>query len=137
MTVTNLRKLSYHYTSICPQIPVNFFDSEGNPTQTFNDAILDSGAATFAIPKWLANELNLHLKKRPQKGKSAGGEVDVYTTKANFNIGRSGIFVNYSNVEISVLETLDSILIGMVPVFEDFIVTIDGKKKKILLEPRK
>ena len=136
MVVSNIRPLSYKYKGNCPKIPVNFFYKDGTPTSTFNIATLDSGAAGIAIPKWLADELKLILKKRKDKGESAGGKVDVYSTITDFNIGRSNVLVNYTDVEISVLETLGNhILIGMSPVFEDFIVEIDGYNKKFRLTP--
>ena len=137
MTLHNPRKLTYKYKGSCPQIPVAFFDIDGKLTQTYNNAILDTGAMGIAIPEWLANLLKLPLTKRKEKGESAGGNVDVYITKGNFNIGRGGVFVEYTDVEINVLKDLDNVLIGMNPVFDDFIVTIDGKSKKFTLDPRK
>ena len=85
---------------------------------------------------WLANELKLKLTKKKNKGQSAGGKVDVYKAKTNFNIGRSKVLVNFTDIEISVLNDLESILIGISPVFEEYIVEIDGYNKKFKLTPR-
>jgi len=98
---------------------------------------LDSGSAEIAIPLSLATELGLSLTLLPDPGQTAGGEVEAFATTANFHLGRSGVFLDYSNVDICAIDSETRILVGIHPVFEDFIVSIDGKIKKFTLEPRK
>jgi len=136
MSVSNIRRLNYRFTEACPTIPINFLYKDGTSTQIFNDAILDSGSAGVAIPLSLAAELELELTLLPDPAQTAGGEVDAFATTADFNIGRAGVFVNYTDVDICALDTETRVLIGMHPVFEDFLVTIDGHNKKFTLEPR-
>ena len=139
MTNSNLLKFSFSYDDLSgvPLVPINFFYKDGTPTQPFNNAILDSGASEITIPKVLADLLGLELKPRDHPAQTAGGEVEAYTAKTDFNLGRGGRIVKYNDIEICVMENCPAILIGIHPIFIDYIVTIMAFKKKCFLEPKK
>ena len=136
MTLVTKRRLTYQITDECPTVPINFFYKDGTPTPIYNDAVLDSGAYGVAIPLSLAVELDLDMTMLEQPGQTAGGPVDSWMTSADFKIGRAGVYVEYKDVDICVLDWETRILVGMNPVFKDFIVTIDGRDKKVLLVPK-
>jgi len=119
-----------------PLVPVNFFYKDGTPTQPFNNAILDSGAVEITIPKALADILELELRSRPDPAQTAGGEVEAFTATTDFNLGRGGRVVKYTDINICVMEKCPAILIGIRPVFEDYKVTIMAYQNKFTLEPR-
>jgi hypothetical protein len=136
MTLVNKRTLNYRITDVCPTIPINFFFKDGTPTQTYNDAVLDSGAYGIAIPLSIAVELELEITMQDHPGQTAGGPVDTWWASADFRIGRAKVCVEYKDVDICVLDCETRILVGMKPVFNDFIVTIDGRDKKVSLVPK-
>ena len=119
-----------------PLVPVNFFYKDGTPTQPFNNAILDSGAVEITIPKALADILELELRPRPNPAQTAGGEVEAFTATTDFNLGRGGRVVKYTDINICVMEKCPAILIGIRPVFEDYKVTIMAYQNKFTLELR-
>ncbi len=136
MTLITKRKLTYRITDECPTVPISFFYKDGSLTQTYNDAVLDSGAYGIAIPLSMAAELELEMTMLEKPGQTAGGPVDTWMTSADFRIGRGGVYVEYKDVDICVLDWETRILVGMNPVFKDFIVTIDGRDKKVSLVPK-
>ena len=136
MTLVNKRTLNYRITDECPTVPITFFYKDGTPTQTFNDAVLDSGAYGVAIPLSLAAVLELEMTMLPQPGQTAGGPVDSWMASADFRIGRGGVYIDYKDVDICILDWETRILVGMNPVFKDFIVTIDARDKKVSLVPK-
>lgn len=139
MVHSNLLKFTFSYDELSgiPLVPINFFYKDGAPTQPFNNAILDSGASEITIPKALSDLLELKLKPRNQPAQTAGGEVEAYTAKTNFNLGRGGRVVKYTNIEICVMENCPAILVGIRPIFEDYKVTIMAYKRKCFLNLKK
>jgi predicted aspartyl protease len=139
MTHTNLLKFSFSYDERfgIPLVPINFFYKDGTPTQPFNNAILDSGASEITIPKMLADLLELELKPRSRPAQTAGGEVEAYIAKTDFNLGRGGRVIKYNDTEICVMEKCPAILVGINPIFNDYKVTIMAYKNRFTLEPRK
>ena len=138
MTNSNLLKFSFSYDDLfgIPLVPINFFYKDGTPTQPFNNAILDSGASEITIPKVLADLLELELKPRDHPAQTAGGEVEAYTAITDFNLGRGGRIVKYTDIEICVMENCPAILIGIRPIFMDYNVTIMAYRRKCFLEPK-
>lgn len=138
MPHTRLLKFTFSYDELygIPLVPINFFYKDGTPTQPFNNAILDSGASEITIPKTLADLLELELKPRTHPAQTAGGEVEAFTTTTDFNLGRGGRVVKYTDINICVMENCPAILVGIRPVFEDYKVVITAYKRKCILEPK-
>ena len=138
MAHTRLLKFTFAYNDLygIPLVPINFFYKDGTPTQPFNNAILDSGASEITIPRTLADLLELELRPRTHPAQTAGGEVDAFTTTTDFNLGRGGRVVKYTDIDICVMGNCPAILVGIRPVFEDYKVTIAAYKRKCFLEPR-
>lgn len=137
MAHSRLLKFTFTYDEqyLVPLIPIRFIDNDGNPIPTFN-AILDSGADEVTIPKELADELQLELSPRPDLIHTAGGEMQAFTAIVNFNIGRGGREVEYTDINICVIDKDMPVLVGIEPVFKDYMVTIMAYENKIILEPR-
>jgi hypothetical protein len=133
-----LLKFTFQYDeeSRIPLIPVNFFYKDGTPTQPFQDAVLDSGANQITIPKALADILGLKLYPRSGLAQTAAGESQAFTSTTNFNLGRGGRVVKYTDIEICVMENCPAILIGIQPVFQDYSVTFKTYKNTCILEPK-
>lgn len=138
MPHSTLLKFTFQYDqqSMIPLVPVNFFYKDGTPTQPFRDAVLDSGANQITIPKALADILGLKLYPRYGSAQTAAGDSKAFTTKTNFNLGRGGRVVKYTDTEICVMENCPVILIGIQPVFKDYNVTIKAYKNTCILEPK-
>ncbi|MFH1100617.1 MAG: retroviral-like aspartic protease family protein [Methanobacteriota archaeon] len=99
--------------------------------------MLDSGAYEITIPKALAELLGLELRMRSKPVHTAGGLIDACTATIDFNLGRGGRFVHYTNVDICVVEQCPAILVGICPLFEDYTVTIMAHQRRCILEPKK
>jgi len=119
-----------------PLIPIRFIGSDGNSTQIIN-AIFDSGAHELTIPKDLADHLQYDIVEKKHKINTANGLCDAFSSKAHFCIGRGGREVEYVDEEICVMENCPAILMGIKPVFEDYLVIIDAEDKKIKLNVKK
>jgi hypothetical protein len=119
-----------------PLIPITFLHKDGTRAQLLNNAILDSGANQITIPKALADMLGLKLQPRARPAQTAAGESQAFTATVNFNLGRGGRDVKYTDIEICVMEKCPAILIGIRPIFEDHKVTIMAYKKTCALEPK-
>jgi len=138
MPHTRLLKFTFAYDELygIPLVPINFFYKDGTPTQPFNNAILDSGASEITIPKSLSDLLELKLRPRTRPAQTAGGEVKAFTATTDFNLGRGGRVVKYTDIDICVMENCPAILVGIRPVFEDYKVMIMAYKRKCILEPK-
>jgi len=119
-----------------PLIPITFFRKDGTKTQLLNNAILDSGANEITIPKDLADMLGLELHPRINPVQTAGGLTEAYTTTLDFILGRGGRFVQYTNVDICVMDHCPAVLIGIHPIFKDYTITIKAYQHKCILEPK-
>lgn len=97
---------------------------------------MDSGAVEITIPKALADILELELRSRPNPSQTAGVEVEAFTATTDFNLGRGGRVVKYTDINICVMEKCPAILIDIRPIFEDYKVTIMAYQNKFTLEPR-
>lgn len=137
MSHSRLLRFSFGYDTEChtPLVPLRFIDNEGRPTPTFN-AILDSGADEITIPKELSDELQLELTSREEPINTAGGEREAFLAVANFNLGRGGREVRYTDIDICVIDENMPILVGITPIFEDYRVIIMAYQNRFILEPR-
>jgi hypothetical protein len=138
MSHSTLLKFNFIYDDCfgVPLIPITFYNKEGSRTQLLNNAILDSGAYEITIPKTLADLLGLELRPRSNPVHTAGGLIEACTAKIDFDLGRGGRFVHYTNVDICVMKQCPAVLIGIHPIFEDYSVTIMSHQRKCILEPR-
>jgi predicted aspartyl protease len=119
-----------------PIIPVRFIRNDNVSTQIIN-AVLDSGADAITIPKDLAVWLQLKLEPRDTPAMTAAGTIKAYKAIVpGFVLGQGGREVNYKNIEVCVMENCPYILVGISPVFEDYIVIINAYQNKFTLEPR-
>jgi len=119
-----------------PLIPITFFHKDGIRTQLLNNAILDSGAYEITIPKALAEMLGLELRPRSNPVHTAGGQIEACSATINFTLGRGGRVVQYSNVDICVMEQCPAVLVGIHPIFIDYTVTIMAHQRRCILEPK-
>jgi predicted aspartyl protease len=119
-----------------PLVPITFFYKNGTRAQLLNNAILDSGAYEITIPKKLADMLGLVLRPRLNPVHTAGGLIKACSATIDFVLGRGGRFVQYSNVDICVMEQCPAVLIGIRPIFEDYRVTIMVYQHRCILEPK-
>jgi len=138
MSHSSLLKFNFTYDDRfgVPLVPITFFHKDGTRAQLLNNAILDSGAYEITIPKDLANLLGLELRPRLKSVHTAGGLIDACTATIDFNFGRGGRFVHYTNVDICVVEQCPAVLIGIRPLFEDHTVTIKAHQHTCILEPK-
>ena len=138
MSHSRLLNFTFAYDGLfgIPLVPINFFYKDGTPTQPFNNAILDSGANEITIPKALADLLELETRPRSHAAQTAGGEVKAFTATTDFNLGRGGRVVRYTDIDICVMDRCPAILVGIRPVFEDYKVTIMVYQNKFILEPK-
>ena len=125
------------YNCRIPIIPVRFIRSDNESTPIFH-AVLDSGADTLTIPKDLAEWLGVKLQPKATPTVTASGSAKAYTGIAPlFILGQGGREVKYQDVEICAMENCPYILVGVSPVFEDYLITINARERKFTLEPIK
>ena len=137
--VSPLLKFTFRYDAFgckTPRIPVRFEKADGTSTAIIN-AIFDSGSDEIVIREDLANWLNVSLTKNPEPVFTAGGAQQSFSgIVPKFILGRGGREVVYEDVEVRIISGNPAFLIGITPIFEDYIVTIDAKNKKFALEPK-
>lgn len=136
---TPLLKFSFSYDTFncsIPIIPVRFIRADGTSSALIH-AVLDSGAEGIVIREDLAQWLQLKLTVKHAPALTAGGQKECLTgTVPAFILGRGGQEVRYENIEVRVIQGNPAFLIGIHPVFEEYLVTIDAHQKKFMLEPR-
>lgn len=132
---SQLIKFTFSYkNSYAPMIPIRFIGENNQRTPIFN-AILDSGADEITIPRRLADYLGQTLTPKQHPINTAGGTKDAFTTKTHFFIGRGGREVEYEDISTCVVNTDMPVLVGIYPVFEDYIITINASKNKFSMIP--
>jgi len=139
MSHSELHRLEYSFVDKIPQIPIRLFGKDAKGGEILTPPIkgvLDSGASRFTISKSMAEFLKMQLKK-VGKGDTAGNQVDSFAATGSFVIGLGEKSITYSDVYIAVLDSDTPILVGIDPVWRDFVVTIDASGDKLVLEPRK
>lgn len=126
------RSNNTHSTS--PSIPVTL---SGNGGKYEFMVLLDSGADISAIPKHMAELLNLNLNHPTEDAFGIGGKVPAIPTQMNIEINRK--HERYS-FQIPVKVILDGYdfppLIGRAGFFDKFDVTFNQFDKKIILKYR-
>lgn len=118
-----------------PIVPVRFTRADNVSTPIIN-AVLDSGADTITIPRDLADWLKLKLEPRDTPAMTAAGTIKSYRAiVSKFILGQGGREVKYKEVEVCVMENCPYVLVGISPVFEEYIVIINAFQNKFTLEP--
>lgn len=137
--ITPIKEFTFRYDTVgckTPLIPVRFEHNDGRSTSLIS-AILDSGSDCIVIRKDLANWLGIALTPVTNPVFTAGGERPSFSgIVKKFILGRGGREVIWEDVEIRVIEDNPAFLIGITPVWEEYIVHIDAHNKKFALEPR-
>jgi predicted aspartyl protease len=99
-------------------------------------ALIDSGADMSVIPEGLAKVLNLDLSKPTQSSFGIGSEIKVKPSKMEITIKKNR--ENYKFViPVEVILNDDApIILGRKGFFDEFVITIDERNKKIKLKKR-
>lgn len=120
--------------AISPSIPITLFGKGGKYNFT---ALLDSGADVSAVPRSVAELLNLDFKnKKKEKAFGIGGFAWVVETKINIEFGKRHERHTFSVPVKVVLEDYDfPPLIGRAGFFDKFNITFKQSKKRIVLKP--
>ena len=132
MPHTTLLPFEFTYTRMIPRVPIRFFHQNGT-IQDLSLEKFDSGSTNVVISRTKASELGLVLNRGPNSH-TASGTIPSQTTTANFRLGTEDGYVEYTNIPIGVID--GEILIGIHPIWENYIVTINAHGKKINLIPR-
>lgn len=116
-----------------PSIPVTLI---GNGIQYSFTALLDSGADISAIPKSVAELLNLDFKnKKKEKAFGIGGEVPAVETKMTIDFGKGHERYKFDVPVKVILDNSDfPPLIGRADFFDRFDITFKQSEKKIILK---
>jgi predicted aspartyl protease len=137
---TPLLKFIFNYKRFqcqIPIVPVRFVRDDKVSTQIIN-AVLDSGADTITIPGDLAEWLKLKLEPRDTPAMTAAGTIKAYKAIVpEFIVGQGGREVRYKDIEVCVMDQCPYILVGILPIFKDYKVTIMASKTQFILEPQK
>ncbi len=120
--------------SLTPYLPIKLYNNsiESPPLE----AVLDSGAMGLLIPENHADLLKLpHLGRK--SGSGAGGSLDLQETKVGLKIGRGNRIEDLGYIEavIEMSGNLTDILIGRIPLFSQYKITLELSKKKFTLDP--
>ena len=115
-----------------PLIPVQFFYK--NKKTPIIEALIDSGGDSVVIPRAIAKYLGSPLE-RTDAAKTAGGMTDLLKTKLDLVIGKGRDKFKYSDLEVYVVDSDDiPVLLGRHPLFDDFEIIFQKKKKKLVLQ---
>ena len=118
-----------------PLIPVRFY-SKTRKTNII-EALLDSGSDIIHINRDISSFLSLPQGQKVDGG-GMGGKYVAYNTKVGLILGRGGREVDfgYVNVVFPEKEMDVPILIGRIPVFEEFKIIFEEYNKKFILIPK-
>jgi len=118
--------------SSSPSIPVTLF-GEGGKYEFM--VLLDSGADISAIPKHMAELLNLDLTKKEEEAFGIGGKVPAIPTSMNIEINRKHERYNFRIPVKVILGGYDfPPLIGRAVFFDKFDITFRQSDKKVILK---
>ena len=118
-----------------PLIPVRFY-TKTKKIPIF-EALLDSGSDIVHINRGIMSFLNLP-PGRKIKSSGMGGNYVSYETEVGLIVGRGGREVDFGIIKVIYPEEEKNvpILIGRIPVFEEFQVIFEEYKKKFQLIPK-
>lgn len=119
--------------SLSPSIPVTFF---GNGGKYDFMVLLDSGADVSAIPKHLAELLNLDLSGKEEYSFGIGGKVPSVSTFMNIEINKHHEKFSFRIPVKVIIDDYDfPPLIGRAVFFDKFEITFKQSEKKVILKP--
>lgn len=134
MPHSTLLRFELTYEGMFPLVSVQFFN--GDRTTPYNHIKLDSGSNMIVIPKTIADQLQL-VQTPIADTQTGGGPVRTYRANVNFRLGSNDRYVEYTDIEINILDRVGApTVIGIRPVWENYIVTINAHEKRIIMEPR-
>ncbi|KKN33190.1 hypothetical protein LCGC14_0806200 [marine sediment metagenome] len=118
-----------------PLIPVRFYSKTVKTTVI--EALLDSGSDMVHTNRSIVSFLNLPKGKKIESA-GMGGKYMTYKTKVGLILGRGGREVDfgYVNAVFPEEEKDVPVLIGRIPVFEEFQIIFEEDKKKFKLIPK-
>lgn len=136
MPHTTLLDFEFTYARMIPRVPIRFFHRNGT-IQDLSYEKFDSGSTHIVIPRTKAVELGLQLLEA-STSYTAVDRVASGTAIVNFRLGNEERYVEYVNIPIGVIDGPHAqILIGIRPIWEDYIVTINAHERRIIMEPRR
>jgi len=119
-------KSAYGYYTISPIIKVKIND-------VVIPAILDSGNDYVFVPPKIVKQLNLNITTKDKKLVTGGGSVSCdWGNIDNFSIEETDI--NFKNVSFNTSEHCFVVLVGIMPLFKSYKVTIDVENQQIKFE---
>ena len=119
--------------ALSPSIPVTLY---GNNLKLDVIALLDSGADISAIPRSMAEVLNLNLNGKKESTFGIGGEVSAIETYVNVEIGKPHDKYSFKIPVKVILEGKDfPPLIGRAVFFDKFDITFKQSEKRVSLKP--
>lgn len=136
MPHSTLLDFEFTYTRMIPRVPIRFFHRNGTP-QALSNEKFDCGSTHIVISRTKAEELDLQLSNTTVDSYTAAGAVSAFGSTINFNLGTADRHVEYTNIPIVVIDRADAqTLIGISPIWEDYIITLNAHEKIITMEPR-
>jgi len=118
--------------SISPSIPVTLSENSGKYEFV---VLLDSGADVSAIPKHMAELLNLDLSAPKEEAFGIGGKVPAVPSHMNLEINRGHESYSFRIPVKVILENYDfPPLIGRAVFFDKFEITFKQSEKRIILK---
>jgi len=135
-------KLSFRYKKVAdgmhrPLIPLQFNLNDG--TSVTIVGLLDSGSDVILIPKEIAESLGLKAGRKTHEVDGVGGKIKVAKAGIRVNVddGRHNYRIPH-RLEVCVQQSgsmFDNILVGRVPLFEEFIVEFNEQASRVKLRP--
>jgi hypothetical protein len=135
MPHTTLKPFEFTYNRIIPRVSIGFFNRNGT-FQGFHYEKFDTGATNIFIPRHKALEWDLRIIGTIS-GNTATNETNYDLSHINFRLGTEDDYVGYTNIPVCILDGSNAqILIGIRPIWQDYIVTINAHTRTVNLEPR-
>ena len=125
----HMAEMIFPYISY-PLIPVQFCCGERKTPVI--EALIDSGGDSIVIPRAIAQYLGSKMEET-DGAKTAGGVTTLSKTRLDMIIG-DGKAV-YEDIDVFIVDSDDiPVLLGRTPLFDDYEITFNKKKSKIILK---
>jgi len=126
-------KRSNNIRSLSPSIPVTL-SGRGGKYEFI--VLIDSGADVSAIPKHMAELLNLDLSSEKEDAFGIGGKVLAISTKMNIEINKGHEKFLFDIPVKVIIDDYDfPPLLGRAVFFDKFDITFKQNKKRVTLKP--
>jgi hypothetical protein len=141
---TPLKKMIFtNYKQHIPRISIQVIKISGKKEEVgflYKDSILDSGSNIICIPEDIAESLNLIVKNEVMEISTVKGKKKENVQITNnfcFNIiSDEGNLVRYDNERARIAPADTEIIIGTIPIFQDFNVIIKASEWVTVLQPK-